>query len=150
MSKFDLMVHGVSTHKELEDLDFAKIWYDFREELEGQDFSKFRNGGHDYVTFGHLINGYDVGYYGYLWYVFSVLNFVCCINSYKRASSCAAFAKDAYLSHFKPNPRDKDTWKRFHDKILRYGGSHPNQLQMLEGFLGREPNLQALAESLSS
>lgn len=70
-------------------------------------------------------------------------------NSNQRNSSCAAFAQDAYLSEFKPNMRDKNTWKRFHDKILVYGGSHLDQLQMLEGFLGREPNFQALVESLS-
>lgn len=70
-------------------------------------------------------------------------------NANQRESSCAAFAQDAYLSKFKPNMRDKNTWKQLHDKILVYGGSHLNQLQMLKGFLGREPNFEALNKSLS-
>jgi metallopeptidase MepB len=67
VSRFDLIVHDMASHEQLEKLEFAKLWYDLRGELESQDFSKFYDGSHDHVTFGHLMNGYDVGYYSYLW-----------------------------------------------------------------------------------
>ncbi|KAN0089490.1 zincin [Hyaloscypha variabilis] len=66
VSIFDLKIHSPSSHEEIADLDFAKLWYDLRAEVEGIDFSRLRNEGHEHVTFGHLLSGYDMGYYGYL------------------------------------------------------------------------------------
>lgn len=66
VSIFDMAVHSPKTHEEIENLDAQKLWYDLREQIEGLDMSEARLGGHDYVTFSHLLAGYDAGYYSYL------------------------------------------------------------------------------------
>lgn len=129
MSEFDVKIHKAASHGELKQLDMQKLWYDLREKYESMDFSKARLTGHEHVSFGHLLNGYDMGYYGYL--------------------ACAAFAKDTFYSKFVHDPRSRQSWSEFATGILQYGGSHPDQLEMLRNFMGREPDFNALAESLN-
>lgn len=129
MSEFDVQIHNAASKGVLEQLDMQKLWYDLREKYESMDFSKARQTGHEHVTFGHLLNGYDMGYYGYL--------------------ACAAFAKDAFYSKFVDDPRSRQQWQEFSNGILKYGGSHPDQLEMLKSFMGREPHFNALADSLN-
>jgi metallopeptidase MepB len=66
VSIFDLKIHNPATHEDIVNLNFQKLWYDIREEIEGIDFTQSRENGHEHVTFGHLLSGYDMGYYGYL------------------------------------------------------------------------------------
>lgn len=51
---------------------------------------------------------------------------------------------------FKNDPTDKEAWSRYRKGILEYGGSHGNELKMLEDFLGRRTNPDALLDSLRS
>ncbi|KAM3530449.1 hypothetical protein MY4038_004903 [Beauveria bassiana] len=125
---FDLKIHAAKSHEEARSLNLSKLWYDCRERYEGVDCSEARQSDHEHASFGHLLNGYDVGYYGYL--------------------ACAAFAKDAFYSQFVDDINDKQKWGRFEQYVLRSGGSLDNQLQMIDDFLGRQPNFNALAESL--
>ncbi|EGX91920.1 metallopeptidase MepB [Cordyceps militaris CM01] len=128
ISVFDLKIHAAKSHEEAQSLNLSKLWYDCRERYEGLDCSEARQSEHEHASFGHLLNGYDVGYYGYL--------------------ACAAFAKDAFYSQFVDDISNKQTWGRFEQYVLRPGGSLDNQLQMVDDFLGRQPNFSALAESL--
>ncbi|KAM3492039.1 hypothetical protein MY3957_004697 [Beauveria namnaoensis] len=128
ISIFDLKIHAAKSHEEARSLNLSKLWYDCCERYEGVDCSEARQSDHEHASFGHLLNGYDVGYYGYL--------------------ACAAFAKDAFYSQFVDDINDKQTWGRFEQYVLRPGGSLDNQLQMIDDFLGRQPNFNALAESL--
>lgn len=62
--------------------------------------------------------------------------------------SCSASAQDIWRSKFASSPRDTKVWDRYRRMILEYGGAHPDKLQMLEDFLGREPDIDALVKSL--
>jgi Zn-dependent oligopeptidase len=63
-------------------------------------------------------------------------------------SSCAAFAQDIWQDEFAKDPYNRTTRDRYRRTILRYGGAHPDKMQMLRDFLGRDPNADALVESL--
>lgn len=61
--------------------------------------------------------------------------------------SCTAIAQDILRSLFANDPYDKDIWTKYRRQILEYGGSHPNELEMLTNLLGRPPNMNALVEA---
>jgi Zn-dependent oligopeptidase len=77
-------------------------------------------------SFGHLINGYDAGYYGYMWSL--------------------VYAKDLF-SIFKNNELDKEIGKKFKNEILSQGSIRPS-IESVKIFLNREPNLDAFINSI--
>ncbi|KAJ5535431.1 hypothetical protein N7527_001685 [Penicillium freii] len=97
ISIFDLQIHLLSTEKEIADLDIQNLWYNLREEIEGMDFSEYRD-GFTFRTFTYLTAGYN--------------------DKYRRG-------------------------------ILEYSGREQDLLGMLEGFLGRPPNMNALVEGIA-
>ncbi|KAK1239963.1 hypothetical protein MKX08_007405 [Trichoderma sp. CBMAI-0020] len=128
VSFFDLKIHTPQTHEEIEQVDLGKLWYNLREEIEGLDMTRSRAVGHEQATFSHLLSGYDMGYYGYL--------------------SCQAYAQDVFQENFAKDLHNQGALDRFRYGILEYGGCHPDLLQMLQDYLGREPNYSALQENL--
>lgn len=62
--------------------------------------------------------------------------------------SCTAVAQDLFLSVFAHDPYNRDTWDKYRRGVLEHGGSQQNLLRMLEDFLGRPPNMNALVEDL--
>lgn len=62
--------------------------------------------------------------------------------------SCTALAQDLFFTVFADDPCNKDSWDRYRHGVLEYGGSQQDLLRMLENFLGRPPNMNALVESL--
>ncbi|PWY78784.1 peptidase family M3 [Aspergillus eucalypticola CBS 122712] len=127
ISIFDLQIHSLKTDADISDLDVQKLWYDLREEVESMDFSECRD-GYAFGTFSHLTAGYDVCYYAYL--------------------ICTAMAQDVFLSVFAEGPFQKDKWEKYRREILQNGGGQQDLFQMLERFLGRPPNMNALVEGL--
>ncbi|KAE9372644.1 metallopeptidase MepB [Stipitochalara longipes BDJ] len=127
-SIFDMKVHSLTTEQDAAKLNSQKLWYAIREEIEGMDFSDCED-GFQFVSFTHLVAGYDAGYYAYL--------------------CCTALAQDLFQSIFAKDPWDRDSWNRYRHEILEHGGSHEDNLKMLEAFLGRPPNLDALVEGLA-
>lgn len=62
--------------------------------------------------------------------------------------SCTAMAQDLFLSVFSHDPYNQETWDKSRRGILEYGGSQQDVLKMLEDFLERTPNMNALVDGL--
>jgi len=77
-------------------------------------------------SFGHLIDGYDAGYYGYMWSL--------------------VYAKDLFTM-FKNNELNKEIGKKFKEEILSQGSIRPS-IESVKIFLNREPNLDAFINSI--
>jgi len=73
------------------------------------------------ANFGHLMGGYEAGYYGYMWSEVMGLDM---------------------LSAFKGRLLDPQVGRRYRELILSRGGEVPPQ-RMVEQFLGRKPNADA-------
>ncbi|ANB13623.1 Prd1p [Sugiyamaella lignohabitans] len=118
---FDLSLH-TSTDG---DVDIAKLWNEVKEKVIG--LSQGGEFTYGYSTFGHIMGGYDSGYYGYMW--------------------SEVFACDMYHSKFKADPMSPTVGAEYRDKVIGRGGS-VDQTLLLEDFLGRKPNNDAFLHEL--
>ncbi|KAI0004463.1 Metalloprotease [Russula compacta] len=116
---FDFQVH---TSKEKQDA--TALWNDLRERVSLVKGGK-RSAGQG--SFGHIVGGYDAGYYGYTYSL--------------------VFAADMYSTVFKSDPLDPGRGDRYRRSILQPGGSR-EELDSLEEFLGRPPNPDAFIEEI--
>ena len=96
---------------------------DFTKELIGFDVME---GTNDIASFGHLMHGYDAGYYGYMWSL--------------------AYAKDLF-SAFQGKEVDPELGQRFKEQVLSQG-SIRSSMDSVREFLGREPNEEAFIQSI--
>jgi len=77
--------------------------------------------------FGHMGGGYDAGYYGYLW--------------------LRVYAADMYTRFRDGKVLDPEVGKAYRQWILEKGSSM-EEIDLVRGFLGREPNNKAFLESI--
>ncbi|KAK4152326.1 hypothetical protein C8A00DRAFT_44586 [Chaetomidium leptoderma] len=128
---FDMTVHTPKTHEELEKMDVSKLYNDLRvqiSQIKGPEAQgEPSTWGNGQATFGHLIGGYDAGYYGYL--------------------SSQVYSADMFYSVFKSNPMDPTQGRRYRHTVLEKGGSQDEMLT-LEQFLGRKPSSEAFYKEL--
>lgn len=79
------------------------------------------------ASFEHMVDGYDAGYYGYLY------------------SLC--MANDMYETIFKKDPLSSENGMRYRKCILEPGASKDG-MEMIENFLGRKPTIDAFLRSV--
>jgi len=128
---FDMTVHSPKSHEELEKLDVTEVYNQLRADIAGLKGPESLGQGHKWgngqATFGHLIGGYDAGYYGYL--------------------SSQVYSTDMFYSVFAKDPMNKTEGRRYRHTVLEKGGSQDEMLT-LEQFLGRKPNSEAFYKDL--
>ncbi|KAF8128594.1 hypothetical protein EV363DRAFT_1507211 [Boletus edulis] len=120
-ANFDLAVHNNSLDV---NTDYTKLWNELREKISLVQGSEDKPGQ---GTFGHIVGGYDVGYYGYTYSL--------------------VFAADMYATVFKKAPLDPALGRLYQDKILFVGGSR-DDIDSLKDFLGREPDPKAFINEI--
>jgi thimet oligopeptidase len=118
LGQFDLNLHAVPGP-----VDISQAYRDAYT-LTGLDFYE---GTHYGASFGHLMGGYDAGYYGYLW------------SKVYGDDMFSVFAKDGILS--------PEVGKRYRAEVLARGYSR-DAIEHLRAFLGREPSSDAFLEEL--
>ena len=84
-------------------------------------------GTHPEASFGHLMGGYDAGYYGYLW--------------------SKVYAQDMFSVFKAKGLLNPEVGRRYRAEILERGSSR-DEMDSLKAFLGRAPNEDAFLESI--
>ncbi len=118
LGQFDLNLHATAGP-----VDVDKAYRDAYA-LTGFDFYE---GTHFGASFGHLMGGYDAGYYGYLW------------SKVYGDDMFSVFAEEGILS--------PEVGKRYRDEVLARGYSR-DAIEHLRAFLGREPSSEAFLAEL--
>ncbi|EED20714.1 metallopeptidase MepB [Talaromyces stipitatus ATCC 10500] len=128
---FDMTMHTPSSHEEIVNLNPTVTYNTLRKEIsqiEGPEvLGQGNEWGNGQATFGHLMGGYDAGYYGYL--------------------SSQVYSTDMFYTIFKQNPMDPVQGRRYRHTVLEKGGSQ-DEMKSLTEFLGREPKTEAFYKDL--
>ncbi|KAL9611560.1 MAG: hypothetical protein Q9167_003807 [Letrouitia subvulpina] len=128
---FDMTVHEPKSHEEAEGFDMPELFNRLRKEISGlngpEDLGQGFKWGNGQATFGHLIGGYDAGYYGYLF--------------------SQVYSADMFHTVFASDPMNPTQGRRYRHTVLERGGSQ-DEMQTLEDFLGRKPSTEAFYREL--
>ncbi len=79
------------------------------------------------ASFGHLMGGYDAGYYGYLW--------------------AKVYGDDMFSEFARHGITDPGVGERYRREVLARGGER-DAIDHLRAFLGREPSSEAFLTKL--
>jgi thimet oligopeptidase len=118
LGKFDLAIHTGPS-----DIDLDQATRD----AFALTLIPYHEGTHFAASFGHLMSGYDAGYYGYQW------------AKVYGDDMFSVFADEGILS--------PDVGARYRDEVLARGFSR-DAIEHLRAFLGREPSPTAYLENL--
>lgn len=116
---FDLEIHSAQGAVRVDDV-YNRLF----KELIGVEPLK---GVHFPGTFGHMMGGYDAGYYGYLW--------------------SEVYAQDMFSIFEKKGLLNSQIGNRYRRTILEQG-SMKDAIDLLRQFLGREPNSDAFFKKI--
>lgn len=115
LGKYDMMLH-CRNYSTVSDVDSHGLYLKLDQELTLMATPTELHVG---ASFGHLVGGYEAGYYGYL--------------------LAETYATDMFYTKFKGRVLDPEAGAEYRAKILRPGSSR-DALDSLRDFLGREPN----------
>ncbi|KAI9930219.1 hypothetical protein ASPWEDRAFT_147909 [Aspergillus wentii DTO 134E9] len=128
---FDMTVHQGESHEAIEKLPISATFNRLRKEITHmhgpESLGMGDEWGHGEATFGHLMGGYDAGYYGYL--------------------SSQVYSTDIFYTIFKDEPMNAAAGRRYRYAVLEKGGSQ-DEMKTLTDFLGREPKTDAFYKDL--
>jgi Zn-dependent oligopeptidase len=79
------------------------------------------------ASFGHLMGGYDAGYYGYIW--------------------SEVYAADMFTEFERTGLLNEETGQRYRNTILERGNMQ-EPITLVRDFLGRKPNSEAFYRKL--
>ncbi|RKF79802.1 Saccharolysin [Golovinomyces cichoracearum] len=120
---YDMTIHTPKDHEEVNAFKFSELYNQLRTQISGikgpEDLGMKSDWGNGQATFGHLMGGYDAGYYGYL--------------------TSQVYSTDMFDSVFKKNPTDGKEGRRYRHMVLEKGGSQ-DEMKTLVDFLGRKPS----------
>ncbi len=116
---FDMTIHTQDGP-----VDVTKTFNDLYKEIIGVDPIE---GNHFPASFGHMMGGYDAGYYGYIW--------------------SEVYAQDMF-SRFKSEGIDSPIVGGQYRKSILESGNMADGIDLLKSFLGREPSDKAFLEKL--
>ncbi|KAI9875683.1 MAG: hypothetical protein M1830_008122 [Pleopsidium flavum] len=126
-----MTVHEPESHEDVEKLKVSEKYNNLRKEISQLDgpevLGEGSAWGNGQATFGHLIGGYDAGYYGYL--------------------SSQVYSADMFYTVFAADPMNPKEGRRYRHTVLERGGSQ-DEMQTLEDFLGRKPSTEAFYREL--
>ena len=118
-AQYDMTLHTAKTTP-----DSTKLYFDLTKKIRGLPLTK---GTIPQASFGHIMGGYDAGYYGYLW--------------------SEVIAED-FFGEFKKNGIfNPETGLKFRREILEKGGTIDEE-KMVENFLGRPAQIGPFLESI--
>lgn len=118
-SLFDMKLHSQKNK-----IDSNKVYLQLYKEIIGQDPA---DGQMFPASFGHLMGGYDAGYYGYLW--------------------SEVYAQDMFAQFPKNNLSSPEVGLRYRQVILESGNMQEADV-LLKKFLGREPSSNSFFKKL--
>jgi thimet oligopeptidase len=119
-----LGLFDVTCHTSHEPVDTSALYQRLHRELIGVNAIE---GSHMPASFGHLMGGYDAGYYGYLW--------------------SKVYAEDMFTRFEKEGLTNPKVGTEYRKLILEQG-KMVDVFEVLEKFLGRKPNSEAFYRSL--
>lgn len=116
---YDMTLHGADSS-----LDVTETYNTLYRQIMGQEPLPEN---HFPASFGHLMGGYDAGYYGYLW--------------------SEVYAQDMF-SQFPATDLTNQTVGLKYRKMILEPGNMVDAIDLLKNFLGREPNSDAFFKKL--
>jgi Zn-dependent oligopeptidase len=120
-AQIDMAYHRLDNDRPV---DTTALWSKLQQEIM---LVGIPSGTYPEANFGHLMSGYDAGYYGYLW--------------------SKVFAQDMFTRFEQNGLFDPATGHEYLQRVLQPGGSRdPNEL--IQNFLGRPSNQTAFLRSL--
>lgn len=118
--------YDMTLHTRAKTPDSTKLYFSLTKKIRGSALP-LTPGTIPQASFGHLMGGYDAGYYGYLW--------------------SEVIAEDFFGEFAKAGLRNPQTGLKFRKEILERGGTLEEE-EMVENFLGRKVSNKPFLKSI--